>query len=205
MTTDRHAHWQNVYTTKGEGQVSWFQDSPHPSLDLIALTGAPRDAAIVDIGGGASRLVDALLDAGYTDLATLDLSEAALATARQRIGARASQVQWIAADVTAWQPQRPYDVWHDRAALHFLTAAADRQAYVGCLARALRPGGHAIIGTFAPDGPEKCSGLTVMRYDAASLSALLGEDFTLVDTRRHEHVTPWGATQHFQFSTFCKR
>jgi trans-aconitate methyltransferase len=204
MTTDRHSHWQNVYTTKGEGEVSWFQDSPHPSLDLIALARAARDAAIVDVGGGASRLVDALLDAGYADLTVLDLSEAALATARGRIGPRSSQVRWIAADVTKWHPPRQYDVWHDRAALHFLTEPSDQRAYVTCLERALRPGGHAIIGTFAPDGPEKCSGLSVMRHDAASLGALLGENFALTDSRRHDHVTPWGATQHFQFSTFRK-
>jgi trans-aconitate methyltransferase len=201
---DRHAHWQNVYTSKCEGEVSWFQDSPHPSLDLIALTGTARDSAIVDIGGGASRLVDALIDAGYTNLTVLDLSEAALAMARARIGPRASQVRWIAADVTAWIPPQQYDIWHDRAAFHFLTEPPDRRAYIDCLTRALRPGGHAIIGTFAPDGPEKCSGLPVMRHDHASIGALLGDAFTLTDTRRHDHVTPWGATQHFQFSTFRK-
>lgn len=204
MMTDRHTHWQNVYTSKGEGDVSWFQASPHPSLDLIALTGAARDAGIVDIGGGASRLVDALLDAGYADITVLDLSEAALATARERIGSRASQVMWIAADVTAWEPQRQYDIWHDRAAFHFLTESSDQQAYVACLKRALRPGAYAIIGSFAPDGPEKCSGLPVMRHDYASIAALLGDVFTPIDSRRHDHVTPWGATQHFQFSTFRK-
>ena len=199
---DRQTHWQTVYTSKGESEVSWFQDSPHPSLDLIALTGAARDAAIVDIGGGASRLVDALVDAGYTDLSILDLSEAALAAARARLGPRASQVRWIATDVTVWGPERAYDVWHDRAALHFLTASSDQDAYVKCLGRALRRGGHAIIGGFAPDGPEICSGLPVVRHDAASLGTLLGAGFTLLDSRRHDHVTPWGATQRFQFSTF---
>jgi SAM-dependent methyltransferase len=202
MATDRQSHWQNVYTTKGEGEVSWFQDSPQPSLDLIALTGAARDAAIVDIGGGAARLVDALLDAGYSDLTVLDLSEAALATARARLGAYAEKVQWVVSDVTVWQPQQRYDVWHDRAALHFLTAPSDQRAYVDCLTRALRPGGHAIVGTFALDGPEKSSGLPVVRHDAASLGALLGDAFTLIDTRRHEHMTPWGAMERFQFSTF---
>jgi len=116
---DRQTHWQTVYTSKGESEVSWFQDSPHPSIDLIALTGAARDAAIVDIGGGASRLVDAMMDAGYTDLSILDLSEAALVAARARLGQRASKVRWIATDVTMWEPERTYDVWHDRAALHF--------------------------------------------------------------------------------------
>ena len=202
MAEDRHSHWQHVYATKGEGEVSWFQADAQPSFDLIALTGAPRHAAIVDIGAGASRLVDALFDAGYSDLTVLDLSETALATARARLGQSGMKAEWIAADVTRWEPQRKYDIWHDRAALHFLTDPSDQQAYVSCLKRALRPGGHAIIGTFALDGPEKCSGLPVLRHDAASLGALLGDAFTLIDSRRHDHVTPWGATQRFQFGTF---
>jgi SAM-dependent methyltransferase len=202
MPSDRHSHWQNVYITKGEGDVSWFQESPQPSRDLIALTGATRNTAVVDVGGGASRLVDALLDDGYTDLTVLDLSEAALAAARTRLGKRASQVHWIAADVTRWEPGRLYEVWHDRAAFHFLTEPSDQRAYVACLERALRPGGHAIIGTFALDGPERCSGLPVSRHDAESIGRLLGEGFTLIDSRRHEHATPSGATQRFQFSSF---
>jgi trans-aconitate methyltransferase len=132
----------------------------------------------------------------------LDLSEAALAAARSRMADSAGRVTWIAADVTSWEPSRTYDVWHDRAAFHFLTECEDRAAYVVRLRRALRPGGHAIIGTFAPDGPERCSGLLVSRYDAAGLAGTLGRGFGLIDARLHEHVTPWGATQKFQFSTF---
>lgn len=200
--TDRQSHWDGVYATKGEADVSWFQENPAPSLDLLRLVGAVPDDSIIDIGGGASRLVDHLLDQGFTKLTVLDLSDAALATARARLGARASRVKWIAADATAWTPDELYDVWHDRAALHFLTDAEDQAAYVARLRKALQIGGHVIVGTFAPDGPEKCSGLTVVRHDPASLSALLGPDFVLIDAKRHEHATPWDAVQKFQFSTF---
>jgi trans-aconitate methyltransferase len=198
----RWDHWENVYTSKGESQLSWFQETPALSLELIELVGVARSSAIVDIGGGASRLADSLVSRGYEDVTVLDLSAAALAAARSRIGEDANRVTWIAADVTAWEPPRSYDLWHDRAAFHFLTPAPDRAAYVDRLQRALRPGGHAIIGTFALDGPERCSGLAVSRYDAEHLAATLGRGFALIDSRPHEHVTPWGATQKFQFSTF---
>ncbi len=199
---ERQAHWQNVYATKGERSVSWFQERPDISLDLIHATGADTRAAIVDIGGGASRLVDALIDEGFADITILDLSDAALATSKARLGRKAAPVRWVTADVTTWEPPRSYDVWHDRAALHFLTDAGDRAAYADRVGRALRPGGHVIIGTFAPDGPERCSGLPVIRHDAASLGALLGPDFALIENRRHDHHTPGGATQKFQFSRF---
>jgi SAM-dependent methyltransferase len=200
--TDRQAHWQNVYATKAEREVSWFQENPAPSLDLIAANAIAIDAAIIDIGGGASRLVDHLLDKGFRRLSILDLSATALEEAKKRLGRRGDAVKWIVADITAWQPLRKYDLWHDRAAFHFLTEPADRDAYVANLKRAVRPGGYVIIATFAPDGPERCSGLPIVRYDAASLSRILGGDFMLVGERRHGHATPWGAVQQFQFSTF---
>jgi trans-aconitate methyltransferase len=199
---NRHDHWEKVYTTRGEREVSWFQETPALSLELIALVGAMQDSAIIDIGGGASRLMDHLVSRGYQDLTVLDLSAAALASARSRIGGKADRVTWITADVTLWQPSRSYDVWHDRAAFHFLTEPNDQAAYVARLRGALRVGGHAIIATFAPDGPERCSGLMVSRYDANTLAAKLGDGFDLIDTRRHEHTTPWGSVQKFQFSTF---
>jgi trans-aconitate methyltransferase len=195
-------HWENVYTNRGETEVSWYQEDPAPSHDLIALTGLSGDAAIIDIGGGASRLVDDLLARKFRRLTVLDLSAAALAAARQRLGERGADVQWIVADVTTWEPTRTYDLWHDRAAFHFLIDHADQSAYVDRLKKALKPGGYVIIGTFAPDGPERCSGLPVMRHDATTLAAILGNDFVLIDTRRHDHVTPWAAVQKFQFSTF---
>lgn len=200
--TERQAHWQNVYTSKGETEVSWFQERPETSLEFIAAAQARPDSAIIDIGGGASRLVDALLDSGYSNLTVLDLSEAALAASRERIGARAASVKWVAADVTTWRPTEQYDLWHDRAAFHFLNDENDRRAYVSCLKAALRVGGQAIIGTFALNGPERCSGLPVTRYDATSLAAVLGPRFRLLASRVEEHRTPWDASQIFQFSRF---
>jgi SAM-dependent methyltransferase len=198
----RKAHWENVYTTKREREVSWFQENPAPSLELTALAGLSADSSIIDIGGGASRLVDALVDRNVGQITVLDLSAAALDAARERLGDRGARVKWLVADVTAWEPSQTYDLWHDRAAFHFLTDASDRSAYVRHLKRAVRSGGHVIIGTFAPDGPERCSGLPVMRYDAGILCTVLGTDFELMDSRRHDHITPWGAVQRFQFSTF---
>ena len=204
--TSRQVHWDNVYTTKGENEVSWFQQSAAPSLDLIVQAGATDESAIIDIGGGASRLVDSLVEQGFEDVTVLDLSAAALTVARGRLeshlGASAEKVRWIVADVTTWKPARVYDIWHDRAAFHFLTDASDREAYIACLGDGLRIGGHAIIATFAPDGPEKCSGLPVARYDGESLGQTLGAAYQLLHTERHEHATPWGARQAFQFSIF---
>ncbi len=201
-TLERQAHWQNVYQTKGERDVSWFEESPAISLDLIEATGVGPDAAVIDIGGGASRLVDALLAKGFSSVTVLDLSEKALATSRSRLGMRGAQVNWIVADITNWRPSQVYDIWHDRAALHFLTEAADRARYAKCVQEAVRPGGHVIIGTFAPDGPERCSGLPVVRHDAGSLADMLGQSFKLIETRRHDHRTPGSAIQRFQFSRF---
>jgi trans-aconitate methyltransferase len=157
---------------------------------------------VIDIGGGASRLVDSLVEMNFRDITVLDLSESALASAKARLGRRADHVEWIVADVTSWEPQRIYDLWHDRAAFHFLTDERDRAAYIARLTKSLKPGGHAIIATFAPDGPERCSGLPVMRYDAEGLGLALGGAFELIETRRDEHLTPWGSKQRFQFSLF---
>lgn len=199
---NRQAHWQDVYTKKGEFQVSWYQDRPAISLRLIEAIGVKPGSAIIDIGGGASRLVDALLEKGYRDVTVLDLSESAVSIAKARLGQAAAAANWVIADVTRWEPKRNYDLWHDRAAFHFLTEPSDRAAYVDRLKTALRPGGHAIIGTFALDGPERCSGLPVVRYDAAQLLTTLGSSFELVQQHRDDHKTPWGTVQHFQFSAF---
>jgi 2-polyprenyl-3-methyl-5-hydroxy-6-metoxy-1,4-benzoquinol methylase len=199
---NRQAHWQNVYHTKGEAEVSWSQPSPEPSLGLIETFAPGRDASIVDIGGGASRLVDALRERGYRHITVLDLSEAALQSARERLGTQAAFVQWVAADVTKWQPPQAFEVWHDRAAFHFLVDPRDRDAYIARLHQGVKTGGHAFIATFALDGPEKCSGLPVQRYDHVALSKALGPDFVLVQHQPHYHITPWGAAQSFQFSVF---
>lgn len=201
---DARSHWQDVYAAKPETGVSWYQETPSPSLELLQAAGATPEAGVIDIGGGASVLVDRLLAYGYRDLTVLDISEAALAAAGKRIGSGAVSVDWVVADVTKWRPTRLYDVWHDRAAFHFLTGGDEREAYVERLRSALRVGGRAIIGTFAPDGPERCSGLPVRRYDGETLAAALGSGFRLVDSRRHDHATPWGAVQHFHFGTFVR-
>lgn len=202
MTESRQQHWQEVYSTKDEVEVSWFQDRPQTSLDLIMQTGLSPDASLIDIGGGASRLVDALLDAGWRDIAVLDIAGAALARAQARLGSRGASVDWIVADITTWQPRRRYDLWHDRAVFHFLTTAADRGAYKAALRAAVAPGGHVVIGSFAPDGPERCSGLPVQRYSPESLQAELGGDFLLQQALQEDHQTPAGRVQHFQFSRF---
>jgi SAM-dependent methyltransferase len=202
QSESRQAHWEGIYTKKGENEVSWFQENPAPSLDLIAKVGATPASAIIDIGGGASRLVDNLVKQGFEDVTVLDLSEAALEAAKARLGDDAGQVHWILADATVWEPLKAYDIWHDRAAFHFLTEDHDRAAYVARLERALKVGGYAIMATFALDGPERCSGLPVVRYDPVSLGQTLGRSFQLVDTRRHVHATPWGTEQSFQFSVF---
>ena len=198
----RQAHWDNVYATKDEHAVSWFQEKSDISLDLIRATGVNATASIIDIGGGASRLIDALLDEGFKAVTVLDLSEKALATSKERLGARGAHAQWVVADITTWEPSQTYDVWHDRAALHFLIDPKDRAVYAERVLRAVRPSGHVIIGTFAPDGPERCSGLPVVRPDAATLGELLGHSFELIESRRHDHQTPTGAIQRFQFSRF---
>lgn len=203
--SDRQSHWQTVYLTKGEQQVSWSQADPQPSLRLIESVAPGRDASIIDVGGGASRLVDALLTSGFHDVTVLDLSEAALANARGRIGATGEAVRWVVGDATVWQPQQAFDIWHDRAAFHFLVEEQDRVAYLDRLHRGVKPGGHAVIGTFALDGPEKCSGLPVQRYDPATLSRTIGPAFELIAEVPHRHVTPWGATQSFQFSVLRRQ
>jgi 2-polyprenyl-3-methyl-5-hydroxy-6-metoxy-1,4-benzoquinol methylase len=198
----RQAHWDDVYTTKDEKAVSWFQERPDISVDLIQATGVDANASIIDVGGGASRLVDVLIGQGFKAVTVLDLSEKALATSKARLDAKGAHVQWLVADITTWEPSQTYDVWHDRAALHFLTDPKDRAAYAERVLRAVRPGGHVIIGTFALDGPERCSGLPVIRHDAASLGKILGPLFELVESKRHDHHTPVGAIQRFQFSRF---
>src|SRR5450756_1683277 len=194
---NRQEHWNQVYQTKGTDDVSWYQRRPDLSLALIAASGVSKDAGVIDVGGGASALVNFLLDDGYTRLAVLDLSGAALSHSRSRLGARASTIGWFEADVTSFVPPRRFGLWHDRAVFHFLTAADDRRGYVATLRRTLQPGGSVVISTFALDGPPKCSGLDVMRYDEPSILAELGAGFQLQEVRRETHITPWQSEQRF--------
>lgn len=199
---DRQGHWQRTYQQKAENEVSWTQDSPEPSLMLVTAAASSRSSPIIDIGGGASHLVDHLLQYRYSDVSVLDLSPAALAKARARLGELGRSVDWIVADITNWTPRRRYEVWHDRATFHFMVTDADRNAYLDRLRQVLAPGGRAVIATFAPDGPEQCSGLPVMRYNGISLARTLGPGFALVSSTQHLHRTPWDSPQSFQFSVF---
>jgi 2-polyprenyl-3-methyl-5-hydroxy-6-metoxy-1,4-benzoquinol methylase len=199
---NRQEHWNQVYQTKGAQDVSWYQRRPDLSLALIAASGMSKDAGIIDVGGGASTLVDCLLDDGFTRLAVLDLSAVALAHSRSRLGARSGAVEWFEADVTSFEPPHRFGVWHDRAVLHFLTAAEERRRYVATLRRTLQPGGTVVISTFALEGPPKCSGLDVMRYDESSIQAELGAEFRLQDVRRETHITPWQSEQRFIYFRF---
>lgn len=199
---DRRAHWNRVYQTKAPDSVSWYQRHPDVSLELIAASGVAKDAGIIDVGGGASLLVDHLLNLGYSNLAVLDVSGAALDTGRTRLGVRAVEVEWFEADVTTFEPRHRYALWHDRAAFHFLTDAHDRSRYVATLRKSLKPGGTAIIATFALDGPPRCSGLDVVRYDEQSIAAELGAEFALREVRREAHITPGKAEQRFAYFRF---
>lgn len=199
---ERRAHWEQVWRTKAPRQLSWYQPDPAVSLELIEAAGVARDAGIIDVGGGASVLVDRLLDRGYTGLAVLDIADRAMQVSRERLGARASDVEWHEADVTSFEPPRRYGLWHDRAVFHFLTQAADRRAYVATLRKALKPDGAVVMAAFAPDGPPRCSGLDVMRHDEKSLAGELGEGFALREVRRETHSTPAGAEQRFIYCRF---
>lgn len=198
---DRRAHWEQVYRTKGPDQVSWFQAEALLSRQLIERVAPDRSAAIMDLGAGASTLVDGLLGAGYGDLTVVDLSPTALRVAQERIGSLANGVTWRPADVlTAEFAQGALDVWHDRAVFHFLTDPADRARYVTQVRHAVRPGGHVVVATFAEDGPARCSGLAVARYSPDALHAEFGAGFRLLEHHRELHMTPGGTAQAF---TYC--
>jgi ubiquinone/menaquinone biosynthesis C-methylase UbiE len=198
-------HWESIYEQKQPQQVSWFQEHATMSFQFIQETGVAKDAQILDVGGGASVLVDDLLDAGYLNLSVLDISATALHAAQARLGSAASRVRWMEADVTSLQlPEASIDVWHDRAVFHFLTDPLDRQRYVQTVLRAVRPGGHVIIATFAEDGPQKCSGLNVVRYRPEQLHQEFGAAFDLVKSAKELHHTPSGADQRFVYC-YCRR
>ena len=200
MAEERESHWERVYREKDDSQLSWHQDDPTTSLELCDVAGMDAGSSVIDIGGGTSRFAEHLIERGLSDVSVLDVSQAALHRSRRRLGALSAQVEWIASDVTTWNPDRSYDLWHDRSVFHFLNDAADRTAYQDQLYRCLLPGGHAIIATFALDGPETCSGLPVVRYDPEGLSEVLGDRLTLVSHRRQTHLTPWRNPQSFQYS-----
>jgi ubiquinone/menaquinone biosynthesis C-methylase UbiE len=198
-------HWEHIYETKVPTRVSWYQEHAQLSLHFIQNTHIQKTDHIIDIGGGASTLVDDLLEAGFQHITVLDVSGAALQLTRQRLGAFAAAVEWMEADITKVNlPAQAYDLWHDRAVFHFLTQAADRQRYVAAVRHAVRTGGHVIVATFAPEGPDHCSGLEVVRYSPESLHREFGEGFELRDSRRETHHTPFGTEQKFIYC-YCRK
>lgn len=202
MENTLKAHWEKVYETKTPQEVSWTQEIPQISLDFIASFHLQKDARIIDIGGGDSLLVDNLLDLGYTDISVLDISAHAIERAKRRLGERAALVHWIESDINEFQPNGSYDVWHDRAAFHFLTLPKDIQRYAKLVSNHAK---NMVIGTFSTDGPLKCSGLEISQYDETSLTQLFQiEGFELLETKREDHQTPFGTTQNFVFASFRK-
>ncbi|MCC5812451.1 MAG: class I SAM-dependent methyltransferase [Ectothiorhodospiraceae bacterium] len=200
---ERKSHWEEVYRSKDPEEVSWYQPHSERSLELIRKVVPDREVAILDVGGGASTLVDDLLSAGYQNVAVLDLSGAALEKAQERLGSAARGVRWLEADVLeVGLPEGSLDVWHDRAVFHFLTSGQDQQRYVEQVRHALKPHGHVVISTFAEDGPSRCSGLEVQRYSPESLQAVFGAGFQLVLSSRELHITPAGREQAFTYCVF---
>lgn len=198
-------HWENIYGTKTLQEVSWYQPVPHTSLDLILSSDLPKTAAIVDAGGGDSLLADHLLEAGYVDITVLDISEVALERARMRLGDKAGKIRWIAADIASYEPDRSYDLWHDRAAFHFLTQDEDIRHYLGALSKGIVPGGVLLVATFSENGPEKCSGIPIKQYSEASMKATFSDAFDTMECFTAIHPTPFGTTQEFTFCSFRRK
>ena len=198
-------HWNQVYRTKAETEVSWFEAYPHRSVATIQAFGLLKTAPIIDVGGGESRLVDALLELGYQDLTVLDISAEALAKAQQRLGHQATRVRWVVCDVTTYRPDKPFQVWHDRATFHFLTADTQVRAYLTNAERGVAPGGFLTVGTFSDHGPTRCSGLTVRQYSPATLSRQFARWFTKLYCEEADHATPGGSVQTFTFCQFQRK
>lgn len=204
---DRKKHWETVYSDKQTTEVSWYQQHPERSLKMIESTGIKKSAPVIDIGGGASTLVDFLLEDGYKDISVLDISHAAIEHAKSRLGSNKDKVNWIEQDITELGTadiQHCFDVWHDRAVFHFLTEAKDRESYIQTMLNVLKIGSHVIIAAFDDNGPKKCSGLQVMHYNPEKLSAVLGSSFQLIDSYTENHETPSGASQSFVFCRFIR-
>jgi len=199
------SHWEDVYTAKRDTAVSWYQPHSVRSLEFIERASPDRRASVIDVGGGASTLVDDLIGRGFTDLSVLDIAEAPLERSKARLGKAAAEVTWIVGDITDWTPPRTWDIWHDRAVFHFLTERAHQDAYIAALTAATRPGATAIFATFALDGPETCSGLPVQRYSPETLARRLGPAFSLTGQASETHKTPSGSEQRFSYAVLRRQ
>lgn len=202
---NRKQHWENVFTTKDEKEVSWFQAYPKTSMEFLELFQLPLTANIIDIGAGDSHLVDALLDKGYQNIWILDISATALERARKRLGERASKVHWVVSDITEFEPPVGYDFWHDRAAFHFLTNEEAISKYVAIAERGISKNGYLVLGTFSEQGPQKCSGLEIKQYNEASMSSRFELSFNRIKCITEEHTTPFNTVQNFLFCSFQKK
>ena len=201
-TRDSKAHWENIYRTKGEKEFSWFQEYPAVSLELIKSLQLPSDIKILDVGGGDSRLVDSLLLMGYKNISVLDISEKAILIAKERMGSNADKIDWIAGDITEYKTKTSFDLWHDRAAFHFLTEQDQIEKYLAVARRQIKRGGYLVIGTFSEKGPNKCSGLFIKQYSDFSLSTLFENGFRRINCKEEIHTTPSHGTQNFLFCSF---
>ncbi|MCB9082414.1 MAG: class I SAM-dependent methyltransferase [Lewinellaceae bacterium] len=202
---DRKTHWDSIYQHKDTSAVSWFQETPAPSLALLSQTGLAKNSRIIDVGGGDSRFVDHVLALGYQDITVLDIAASAIARARQRLGNQADQITWITSDILDFDPTTTYDFWHDRATFHFLTEEMHIQRYLNIVEAHVRPGGFLVLGTFSTDGPNKCSGLPVRQYNEETINARFASQFMPLSSSRIMHQTPSGAGQEFLYSCFQKR
>ena len=202
---DKKNHWETVYQTKSDQQVSWFREHLDNSLRMILNTNVGKESAIIDVGGGSSTLADDLLENGFIDVSVLDISAAALEKSKRRLGEKSEQIEWIEADITEVSlPENHFDVWHDRAVFHFLTDAEDRRKYVELVMRSLKIGGHIIVASFGENGPLKCSGLDIVRYNPETLHSEFGDEFKLLDSLKETHHTPFGSTQEFVYC-YCRK
>jgi SAM-dependent methyltransferase len=204
MPSETKEHWENVFSTKEEKELSWFQAYPKRSVEFVDFFQLPLDAHIIDIGGGDSHFIDVLIERGYQHLYVLDISENALLRAKKRLGSLADKVHWIIADITEFEPPVLFDFWHDRAAFHFLTTENRIDKYVDIAEKSIRPGGYLILGTFSDNGPTKCSGLEIKQYSEASMSYRFENMFKRIKCIRDEHITPFNTAQHFLFCSFQK-
>lgn len=203
--TERKNHWEKIYETKAPDQVSWFQVYPKTSMEFVSIFKLPKDASIIDIGGGDSKLADSLIDAGFSDITVLDISAKAIERAKVRLGAKARGVKWIVSDVTEFGPERKYDFWHDRAAFHFLTSEEQADKYVQIASSGIKKDGHLILGTFSESGPKKCSGLEIKQYSEASMSQKFEGEFERIKCIQEDHQTPFNTVQNFLFCSFRKK
>lgn len=202
---NKKQHWENVFTTKVPNEVSWFQEYPKTSMEFLELFKLPLTAKIIDIGGGDSNLVDALLEKGYQNIWVLDIAAAALERAKNRLGEKAGLVQWVVTDVTEFEPPVQFDFWHDRAAFHFLTDEDAVNKYVAIAEKGISSNGYLVLGTFSENGPEKCSGLQIQQYNEASMSARFEIVFNRIKCITENHVTPFNTVQNFLFCSFQKK